>query len=129
MAQSVIAIIEGDRAFREVVQAELRDAGYQAVVWPDGIQASERLLREVPELVILDLSWERGSMDLSLLHQLRRDPATWALPVIVCSDDADYLRQSGPRLRGKGCAVLPKPFAPTELLALVQAAIGPGQPG
>jgi DNA-binding response OmpR family regulator len=122
----VIAIMEGNRSFQRVIRDHLEGAGYQPVVWSDLLQASEGLTRHVPDLVILDLVWEPGSTGLSLLALLRRDPATWALPVIVCSDDADYLRQSAPRLRGKGCTVLPKPFALKELLALVRALIGPG---
>ena len=77
--------------------------------------------------LLLDLHLPDGS-GLDLLHELRRDPATHALPVIVLTAEGeDRVLQDAAAL---GAALLTKPFSPSKLTARVARMLGdaPGAP-
>jgi CheY-like chemotaxis protein len=128
MAQSVIAIVEDEHTVREVMQEVLEWEGYRVATSADGAGAMPLVLEEQPALVVLDWRLEQADTGLTVLQALRLDPATRDIPVIVCTADSAWLKANGDLLRQQGYAVLAKPFQLDEFLALVRAAVGPGQP-
>lgn len=97
--------------------------GYLATCYITGTAAEAALLREPPDLILLDLRLEERDTGWTLLQTFRQAPALRAVPVIVCSADVAFLRANAERLRELGCAVLPKPFDLDTLLGLVAAGL------
>jgi hypothetical protein len=64
---------------------------------------------------------------LLLLEQLRRHPATNALPIIVNSTDQQLLNQFSETLHQLGCTTLAKPFGLDELLEKIGACMSGGR--
>ena len=55
-----------------------------------------------------------------MLDRLRDDPATRAIPIIVCTGDEDFLQENKTRLREQRCAVVQKPFTLDHLLTEIK---------
>lgn len=120
-----VAVVDDAAEFLRLVEELLTDEGYDPVLWMRGDGAHEMVLREKPELIILDIRMEHEDSGLRILEVLRRDPRTAALPVIVCTADQLFLREQGEQLRQLHCELQPKPFALDELMGKVARLIGP----
>jgi CheY-like chemotaxis protein len=123
----LIAVVNNDTAFLELMQELLNDEGYETLIHKEGSTAYQKLKKEQPALLILDIRLGAPEEGWNVLELLKLDPQTASMPVIVCSADAVQLREKAPRLHELGCATLEKPFDLAELLALVAQHIGPPQ--
>ena len=81
----------------------------------------------LPDVLVLDAppgdpeSWHA-------LDQIKGDPRTAAIPVIVCSDPTPTVLAREAGLRERGCDLLLKPFSVDELLERVRRAAGEARP-
>lgn len=70
----------------------------------------EEVLREAPDLIVLDVLFGHEERGIELLRRLRAEEATAAIPVVLCSGATDPIRRiEGPLLEGATGLVL-KPF-------------------
>ncbi len=77
-----ILLVDDDPMLLELLVAILPPPAYEVVTAINGAYATDQLLRQSPDLVILDLLMpDMNGFDL--LASLRRDPGTHNLPVIV----------------------------------------------
>jgi two-component system alkaline phosphatase synthesis response regulator PhoP len=117
MPKKILAV-DDERHIVRLVQVNLERAGYEVVTAFDGKDALEKVEAENPDLVVLDVMMPY--MDgFEVLQQLRKNPSTRELPVIMLTakaQDADVFRgwQSG-----VDC-YLTKPFNPMELISFVK---------
>ena len=114
-----ILIVDDLESNRRLVQQVLQREGYRVSSAVDGVDALQKIGRELPDLVLLDVSMPR--MDgLSVLHNLRAHHETELLPVILVtaqSENVDKVRG----LDAGASDFLPKPWETSELLARVRA--------
>jgi len=94
-----IAIVEDERDLREMMTFLLDDEGFAVIAWPSGAGAHAMILRERPDLLLLDLRLEERRTGMSVLNEIRNDPRTRATAVIVCSGDVHFLYEHGAMLR------------------------------
>jgi CheY-like chemotaxis protein len=80
-----ILLAEDDRFLRKAAEARLRQHGYTVVTAVDGEEALRLARAESPDLVLLDLIMPK-MQGFEVLRELKRDPATVAIPVIVLSN-------------------------------------------
>jgi len=125
MAEPLIIVINDDVALMDLIQTVLTEAGYWAVVHTPATELHALVCQDRPALVILNVEFTAPQPGWRLLERLALDPATRAVPVLVCSAERTFLREKTPRLRALNYEVLEKPFALPELLAKVLAMIGP----
>jgi len=92
------------------MRQQLEREGYQLLQAHDGQEAIETTLRELPDLVLLDLNMPK--MDgLTALRQLRREKATRSIPVIVLTSSSyEGMRQEA-EFSGAD-VIMTKPFSP-----------------
>lgn len=121
MTAPVIAVIEDDAAIVQMLDHLLHDAGYRVISYRQGKDAHQFVLRTLPDVLILDWWLEDPFGGELVLSQLERDPVTRFLPVIVCS--AHLAGPQAAMLRERGHRIVPKPFAPLDLLDQIQAAL------
>ena len=121
MTAPVVVVVDSDPTFCRLLQEMLPEEGYQAVICASAAEAPITIQLQRPDLVILDVHVERRGAGLLLLAQLRQDPATASIPVLVCTADGALLRGEAERLRAPGLRVLAKPFDLDDLLTQVRA--------
>jgi DNA-binding response OmpR family regulator len=124
----LVAVVDDDVAFVDLMREVLTDEGYGVVVGTAEEDAAAMVARERPALAILDLRMAEAGSGITILRALRDDPATATLPVLVCSADVIFLRAHADDLRALGCQTLPKPFDLDTLLRTIRAMLG-GTPG
>lgn len=120
-----IDVVNDDTAFLQLMHELLTDAGYDVSLYKEGVVAHQQILRNPPELVILDIRMEKPDTGWQVLEMLRLHPATANIPVIVCSADVHQLRSKREMLQQQGYDSLEKPFDLDTLLSIVNQKIGP----
>ncbi len=121
MPQKRILVVEDERPIREMLAFNLGRAGYAVDPVEDGRAARAAIADRFPDVVLMD--WMLPDVSgLELTRQLKRDPATREIPVImVTARTEEDDRVTG--LDGGADDYIVKPFSPRELLARVRVAL------
>jgi PAS domain S-box-containing protein len=114
-----VLIADDNADMRGYLSRILRGAGYQVRSVSDGYEALQAVRTDAPDLVVSDVMMPRLD-GLSLVRELRADPRTAALPVLLLSARAGQ-EASIEGLQAGADDYLVKPFAAAELLARVRA--------
>ena len=124
MTQKKILVVEDENAIRDMISFNLSRAGYDVRPAADGRQAREAIADGHPDLVLMD--WMLPDVSgLELTRQLKRDPLTREIPIIMLTARAEEDdRVAG--LEGGADDYIVKPFSPRELIARVRAALRRG---
>jgi PAS domain S-box-containing protein len=118
-----LMLVDDDPDVLLVCKLTLEDRGYQILEAADGTTALDRIARERPDLVLLDVMLP-GLDGWQVLAALREDPATAQLPVIMLTARAHQRDQIHGWQLGATDFVT-KPFTPALLLLAVQQALQP----
>jgi CheY-like chemotaxis protein len=78
----LILIADDDRAIVDAYSTYLENAGYRVTTAYDGDEALDRVHQERPRLILLDIFMPKKS-GLEVLEELKRDPMSKEIPVIV----------------------------------------------
>src|SRR6185436_13511706 len=82
-----ILAVDDERSIVRLVQVNLERQGYKVVTAFDGKEAMEKIAASRPDMVVIDVMMPY--MDgFTVLQQLRKDPATRDLPVIMLTAKA-----------------------------------------
>lgn len=115
---SKILVCDDERHIVRLIQVNLEQQGYNVVTAYDGKEGLEKVQSEKPDLLVLDVMMPY--MDgFEVLKNLRREPETEALPVIMLTAKA----QDKDVFEGYHYGAdmyLTKPFNPIELVAFVK---------
>lgn len=120
----LVLVVEDEPALRDVVEYNLRQAGFTTVSADDGRQAVEVAETSRPDLVVLDLMLP-GLDGLTVCRILRQRLPD--LPVIMLTArDSELERVLGLELGADDYVT--KPFSPRELVARVRAVLRRARP-
>src|SRR5690348_5311952 len=81
----LVLVIDDDRAIGELYRAILEDEGYRVRVHASPDLALAAVVELRPDLLVLDLRFGPDGRGADVVARLKGDPATRALPVLVCS--------------------------------------------
>lgn len=113
---TTVLVVEDDVDVRAVVVMILDNAGYDVVAVADGLSAIERLERDGPSLVLLDVMMP-GISGIETLSRIRTSSTVPVILLTALGDERNKVR--GLELGADDYVV--KPFSPAELLARVHA--------
>ena len=111
-----ILIVEDDQRLAELTQEYLQSNGLQVVIESDGARAAARILKEQPDLVVLDLMLP-GEDGLSICRKVRGQFAGPILMLTARTDDMDEVLGLEMGADDYVC----KPVRPRVLLARIRA--------
>ena len=123
MANMTIAVVDDDRLTLRLLELWLGEAGYAVIPWSASTTAYAMIRRQRPDLVLLDLHMEEREAGWRVLTQVRADPTTAHIPVILCTSDQAFLRARAGHLATLGCATLAKPYLSDALEAKIAAVL------
>jgi len=102
----------------ELVEFNLKAAGYEVITAVDGEAALKKARASLPDLIVLDLMFPEVD-GLEVCKILRRDPRTRAIPIIMLTAKAAEIdRVLGLELGAEDYVT--KPFSPRELVLRVK---------
>lgn len=111
-----VLIVDDDPACRVLMEAIFEAHGFGVTATDSVIGASALITQSRPDVIMLDLALPYRS-GASWLAQLKANPATAGIPVIILSAMPDLLPRER---RGLAQAVMQKPFRTSELLETVR---------
>jgi cyclic di-GMP phosphodiesterase len=116
-----LLLVDDDPGLRALLRATLDAVDIELEDAEDVPSALTAIRERHPDAIVLDVNLP-GMDGLAFCRQLKRDPATKAIPVVVLSGSdggtADAAHAAGAE------AFLRKPFSPLELLAIVERIAG-----
>ena len=113
-----ILVIDDDADLLTCIQLVLSAEGFavqtaQSLAGTDQIRAAP-----LPDVVVCEVRMA-GQPAFAALDQLRAEPDTRDLPVLLCTGAVQDIEQAGERLPGERTRLLLKPFAVDDLLACI----------
>jgi twitching motility two-component system response regulator PilH len=103
-----------------LMESILQSAGHEVVAYPDGVELEQRLLREQPDVVLLDIVMPNRN-GYEILRALKRDERTRRTPIVLVTSKT----QESDRVWGKRQGAddyVTKPFTAEQLLSAVRRA-------
>ena len=119
MASVNILVIEDDRALADVLQYNLRQAGYEVILARDGQDGLQRADLKAPDLIILDLMLPQID-GLEVCRRLRANPATRRILILMLTAKSEETDQVVGFAVGADDYVT-KPFSVKVLLERIKA--------
>ncbi|HYW12756.1 MAG TPA: response regulator [Longimicrobium sp.] len=123
MQSKTVLIVEDDPASLDIFETILRYGGYQVATARNGADGLRQARALLPDAVVVDI----GLPDVpgfGVMDELSDDPATEAIPLIVCT--VHVFEHDQVRARSAGADVfLMKPVDPRELLGAVNRLLRP----
>jgi two-component system alkaline phosphatase synthesis response regulator PhoP len=123
-----ILIIDDDIDLVEAMRLTLEKEGYEVVDAQDGKKGLEKIAREKPDLILLDVMMETQDEGFHIAYQIRNNPQMSDLPIIILTavgqetgfsfdkdKDEDFLPVN---------EFLEKPVNPDFLLEKIRTALG-----
>jgi two-component system phosphate regulon response regulator PhoB len=122
---ATVLLAEDDADIRFLVTFRLEQAGHQVTGFENGMQALAAARKHPPDLAVLDILMP-GMSGLDVCRELRRDPATAAVPVIILTARAEKADIAAGFAAGAADYII-KPFSPRDLAMRVKAVLARGQ--
>lgn len=84
-----ILIVEDEEILLTALSEELKQEGFEVAGAKDGIEGVEKAASEKPDLILLDLVMPRLD-GIGALKQIKANPATNTIPVVILTNLSDY---------------------------------------
>jgi two-component system, cell cycle response regulator DivK len=118
MSAKTILYVEDNEFNLKIVRQLLSRTSYRLIEAVDGEQGVAKAQTELPDLILMDIQLPKLS-GLDATRQLRADPKTAAIPIIVITSFA--LSGDSEKAKAAGAsAYLAKPYSPRELLEMIR---------
>lgn len=130
MAKKVLNV-EDDADTRTFVTTVLEESGYIPIMAIDGQEGMEKVRKEKPDLILLDILMPRES-GIKMYHELKLDPSLKDIPVVMLSgvSKRTFLRSQaaltefGDETVPEPQAYLEKPVEPEDLAETLKNILG-----
>jgi CheY-like chemotaxis protein len=97
-----VLVAHASKSVRQLLKLQLACAGYEVVLAEDAIEAGRQVMREPPDLILLDVEMPA----LEGLEFMRSDAGLSLIPVVFLSARQDAL-QRATRLGAAACLTVP----------------------
>ena len=120
-SEKKILLVEDERAIREMMKFAFQHSQYILLEAEDAEQAQVMILKDYPDLILLDWMLP-GISGIELAHRLKKDDYSQDIPIIMLTARGE----ENDRIRGFDAGAddyVSKPFSPKELMARIKAVL------
>lgn len=114
-----VVVVDDDKEIREIVTFAFTQNEFEVAVASDGRQLVRLLSEQTPDVIILDVMMP-GLNGYELFHNLRANPSTRHIPVVIMTAHAEHIYERISNDLGADEHIT-KPFHPLELVERVKA--------
>ena len=79
----LVLVVDDDPMNRELMETVLKRSGYETQIAVNGSQALSAVEQRLPELILLDARMGDELDGFEVCYQLKSDPATQMIPIII----------------------------------------------
>jgi twitching motility two-component system response regulator PilG len=116
--QRRILIVDDSPTVRKLVTMTMEKSGYAVTSAADGYEAADRLLKGLPDLILLDIAMP-GIDGYQVCKLIKGNRETANIPVVMLSGKDGFFDKIRGRMAGS-TAYITKPFKPETLVQVVQ---------
>lgn len=116
-AAPLVLVVDDSLSARRSLEQLIGDAGFRVAAARDGLEALERVNRQPPDLLVVDLEMPRMN-GLELASFVRKSDTTRAIPIIMITSRTTERHRELARAAGVDMT-LGKPYSEDRLLALI----------
>jgi twitching motility two-component system response regulator PilG len=113
-----LLVVDDSPTVRKLVAMVMEKNGYQVTTAANGYEAADRLLKNLPDLILLDISMP-GVDGYQVCKLIKGNRETADLPVIMLSGHGGFFDKIRGRMAGS-TAYITKPFRPEALVKIVR---------
>jgi len=121
-----VIVVDSDSATTELIAEILTSISCEPLCYARWLLSAASIEQAQAQLLILELIPGDSGAVLDLLGELRRNPRTRTLPVIVNSTDNQMLDQLAESLRELSCMMLAKPFELDDFFSSIHMCLDTG---
>lgn len=118
---STVLVVEDSVTEMQLLTSYLRQAGLVVIGAQSVEEAQVKLMGQTPDLIVLDVVLP-GQSGFELCRELKADPKTSQIPVVMCSTKDTEVDKMWGNLLGAN-AYIPKPVDPTIFLSTIRQLI------
>ncbi|NJR49919.1 MAG: response regulator [Leptolyngbyaceae cyanobacterium CSU_1_3] len=118
---SIVLVVEDSITEMQLLTSYLQNAGLAVVSAKSGEEAQVKLTSQRPDLILLDVILP-GQSGFELCRELKADPGTSKIPVVICSTKDTEVDKIWGNMLGAN-AYIPKPVDLAELLKTIRQLI------
>lgn len=115
-----VLVVDDEESMRELLRLHLGNAGYEVTAAEDAVVAAQCLLKEKPDVMIVDVEMPYMS-GYEFVAAVKADPATRDIPVVFLTTDPNVAEEAR-KLKAHG--YLNKPVLAPRLLEVVALMTG-----
>ncbi|NJK77247.1 MAG: response regulator [Richelia sp. CSU_2_1] len=115
---STVLVVEDSRSQRECISHQLKCSGLNVIQASDGVEALDKIERNLPDLVLLDIVMPRLD-GCGVCRLIKANPETRNIPVVFLTGKKQQLALFS-RTLDRAEAYVSKPWQPRELLATIK---------
>jgi two-component system, chemotaxis family, response regulator PixH len=119
---STVLLVEDTRSLLDLIAGYLRDSGYTVILANNAKDALIAAIKQQPDAIITDVVMP-GMSGFELCRQLKNNPATEQVPIIICSSKSGKIDQLWGKKQGAD-AYVTKPFTKEQLLLAIESVVG-----
>ena len=124
MERSVV-VIEDDQGCSDLIAELVQDLGYRVLVHDRVEAALTQVIEQRPSLVVLDVMLSDGN-GLSVLRDIRQEPRTQRIPVLLCTAALIDLPGQQGYLVDERTELITKPFHIDQFTTVLHQLLGAG---
>src|SRR6476469_8941757 len=121
-----ILVVNDTQEILDLFRMILEDEGYQVTALGFAVEDLRKIIDIAPDLVILDLVFDREYVGWQTLQNMKKHRATEKVPVLICTAEIRKAQEIQGYLTEKGVGLLLKPFDIDELLNQVNRLLSDG---
>jgi len=118
-----ILMIEDERIIVDLLKRKLEKEGYQVSVGRDGVEGLEKMRKDKPELILLDIVMPRMG-GLEVMEKMRDDDELKDIPIVVISNSGQPIELDRAKKLGAKDWLVKTEFDPQEVIRKVKKQIG-----
>jgi len=118
-----ILMIEDERIIVDLLKRKLEKEGYQVSVGRDGVEGLEKMRKDKPELILLDIVMPRMG-GLEVMEKMREDNELKDIPIVVISNSGQPIELDRAKKLGAKDWLVKTEFDPQEVIRKVKKQIG-----
>ena len=121
-----ILVVNDTQEILDLFRMILEDEGYRVTVLGFAVEDLRKIIDGAPDLVILDLVFDREYVGWQTLQKMKMHRDTEKIPVLVCTAEIRKAQEIQGYLTEKGVGLLLKPFDIDELIVQITRLLSPG---
>lgn len=119
MTDTILLIIEDDALMSRLYQKIFKFEGYNVQTASDGLDGLEKIRKEKPTIILLDIMMPRMN-GLQVLEKLKADPDTKNIPVVVLTNLAGEKDAEVALSKGAIKYIIKSEYEPKQIAAMVK---------